>query len=166
MNYAIQTKYGDTADRITWRFDKHSRKLSFKVSVSASAIIMNAAAADRLGFNTYVDVGHSIRERVEKTASKYFDLVAGTRLIYLYSDIASYNYVGDMKTPLLRVFNMEGQRGSMVAKTFLQAQYLPVSRREFETIDIQINNEIGIPMLFMIGKVVVTLHFRRVNKYL
>jgi hypothetical protein len=61
---------------------------------------------------------------------------------------------------------MEGQRGSMVAKTFLQAQYLPVSRREFETIDIQINNEIGIPMLFMIGKVVVTLHFRRVNKYL
>jgi hypothetical protein len=163
MNRAIQMIYGDTVDRITWRFDRHTRKLSF--TVVDGQLILNNAAADRLGFSSW----EALRiedERVEQFANKHFDLIAGSRLIYVYSDIASYNYVGDIKTPLLRVFNTDGQRGSMVAKTFFRAQYLPVSRREFETIDIQINNEIGTPMLFVTGKVVVTLHFRRANKYL
>jgi hypothetical protein len=165
MNRALQMRYGDTVDRITWRFDRHTRKLSFKVV--DGQLILNSVAADRLGFSTWEElrIGDEF-ERVEQFANKHFDLIAGSRLIYVYSDIASYNYVGDIKTPLLRVFNTDGQRGSMVAKTFFRAQYLPVSRREFETIDIQINNEIGTPMLFVTGKVVVTLHFRRANKYL
>ena len=104
------------------------------------------------------------------TFAKNFNMLDGviesTRLMYVYCDIASHNYVGDIKTPLLRVFNTDGKDTKMAIKTFLQPIYLPVSKREFETIEINLNNELGKPIPFIDGKSVVTLHFRRVNKYL
>jgi hypothetical protein len=90
-----------------------------------------------------------------------FDILAGQRLMYVYSDIVSPHLVGDVKVPLLRVVTPKGKRDEMTNVTFTNPYYLPVARRGFDTIEININNELGIPMPFTGGKSVAILHFRR-----
>lgn len=93
-----------------------------------------------------------------------FDLNAGLRLMYIYSDVVSYSTVGDTCTPLLRVFSgVTDSHESMTRITFTQPYYIPVARRDIETIEININDELGRPMPFGFGKSVVILHFRRKN---
>jgi hypothetical protein len=167
LNRVIKAKYGDNEDRVTFEYDNRTRKLEYTSPTGRIDFNDN----DRLGFKSATETisqrfGSDSGIGVNAKANVEFDLIAGTRFMYVYSDISSHNYVGDIKTPLLRVFNTEGVYGRMVTKTFLQPQYLPVSRREFETIEIQLCSELGTVMPFMAGKVVVTLHFRRANKYL
>jgi hypothetical protein len=94
-------------------------------------------------------------------AERAFDANRGLHLIYVYCDAAAHAIVGDTKTPLLRVCNVAGKHGDVVRHTYDQPHYAPVGRREFDTIEIAINNEIGKPMPFEYGKSVVILHFRR-----
>ena len=96
------------------------------------------------------------------TQSRYsFDVNRGLNLMYVYCDVAAHTVVGDTKTPLLRVCNVTGKHGEIVRRTYIQPHYVPVGRREFDSIEIAINNELGRPMPFEYGKSVVTLHFRR-----
>jgi hypothetical protein len=97
-------------------------------------------------------------------ANRTFDMNGGLRMLYVYCDIASFTLVGDTKVPLLRVCDTDGKYGLTVQKTFTHPHYVPLGRREFETIEININNELGQPVAFEFGKAVVTLHFRRKNK--
>jgi hypothetical protein len=95
-----------------------------------------------------------------------FDMNAGLRLMYVYSDIASYSIVGDVKSPLLRVVNVDSAPGATAAVTFSRPHYLPVSRKIFDTIQVHINTELGLPWPFDYGKSLITLHFRRKNRFL
>jgi hypothetical protein len=97
----------------------------------------------------------------EYVAERTFDVNGGSHLIYVYCDIASFTAVGDAKAPLLRVCNSTGKYGEMIRTIFTHPHYVPVARREIETIEININNELGKPMPFVFGKSVVTLHFKR-----
>jgi hypothetical protein len=94
-------------------------------------------------------------------AKQAFDVNRGLNLLYIYCDVAMHTIVGDTKTPLLRACNVAGKHGEFVRHTYVQPHYVPVGRREFDSIEIAINNELGKPMPFEYGKSVVTLHFRR-----
>jgi hypothetical protein len=87
-----------------------------------------------------------------------------SRLMYVYSDIVSPHLVGDVQVPLLRVITPSGERGKMTSATFNDPYYLPVARRGFDMIEININNELGKPMPFVSGKSLAILHFRRCNE--
>jgi hypothetical protein len=93
-------------------------------------------------------------------ASAAFDANRGLNLVYIYCDVASHMIVGDTKSPLLRVCNVTGRHGQVVRHTYEQPHYVPVSRREFDSIEIAINNELGEPMPFQFVRSMVTLHFR------
>jgi hypothetical protein len=90
-----------------------------------------------------------------------FDVNRGLNLLYIYCDVATLTIVGDTKTPLLRTCNATGKRSGFLHHTYVQPYYVPVGRREFDSIEISITNEFGRPMPFEYGKSVVTLHFRR-----
>ena len=81
--------------------------------------------------------------------------------MYVYCDIAAHTAVGDTKAPLLRVCNVTGKHGDIVRITYSHPHYVPLARRDFDTIEININNELGHSIPFEFGKSVVTLHFRR-----
>ena len=51
--------------------------------------------------------------------------------------------------------------GQRVSKSFERPHYLPVSRREFETIEVNIKRDTGESVPFELGKVLLTLHFRQ-----
>ena len=92
--------------------------------------------------------GHSLSSTVSHT----FDPNRGLNLIYVYCDVAAHTIVDDTKTPFLRVCNVSGKHGEIVRHAYIHPRYVPVGRREFDTIEIAINNELGKSMPFEYGK--------------
>jgi len=78
----------------------------------------------------------------------------------LYCDIIQPQYVGDALVPLLWIVTVEGKDGQQVNKSFLHPQYVPVSRKQFQTIEVNIKRDIGETVPFEFGRVLLTLHFR------
>jgi hypothetical protein len=114
-----------------------------------------------MGFGLKTLAFASERQSFGTMADRAFDANRGLNLMYVYYDVASHTVVGDTKTPLLRVCNVTGKHGDVARHTYDQPHYVPVGRREFDTIEVAINNELGKPMPFEYGKSVVILHFRR-----
>ena len=131
----------------------------FSLSVQSTNVTMSDDLQHYMGF----DLSNVVIEPLSfgTMAARPFDANRGLNLMYVYCDVAAHTVVGDTKTPLLRVCNVTGKHGDFVRHTYVQPHYVPVGRREFDSIDIAINNELGRPMPFEYGKSVVTLHFRR-----
>ena len=49
---------------------------------------------------------------------------------------------------------------ALIHRLYATPQYVPVSRKEFNTVEIDIRDDTGRPVPFEFGKVVATLHFR------
>ena len=107
----------------------------------------------------------------EKTfAGDYpFDLSAGKQLIFIYVNIIEYQYVGDTKTPFIRVIDSKQRlkNGSAceIEPThrivFSNLEYKKLLSKNFQSIEIQLRTEIGQLVLFAgTGKVILTLNFK------
>ena len=94
------------------------------------------------------------------TGEREADLEYGFHDLYIYCDIAQAQYVGDALVPLLRIVPVEGVDGQRINKSFLRPQYIPVDRKVFETIEVNIRRDTGESVPFESGKVLLTLHFR------
>jgi hypothetical protein len=145
---------------IMFAWEPWVRKIKLNISSNAGVFHMSKALATMLGF----DKEGPYTESGKYYADRTFDMHANLRMMYIYSDIASYSLVGDTKVPLLRVIDSQGAYGQMVSTTFTHPHYVPLARSDLETIEINISNELGKPVPFEFGKSVVTLHFRRKNK--
>ena len=69
--------------------------------------------------------------------------------------------VGDITAPLLCVVDAAGNFGDLIHRLYTTPQYVPVSRKELNTFEIDIRDGTGRPVPFQFGKVVATLNFRR-----
>ena len=148
--------------RVIFSFDDVFRKMRMTIGCDENeALFLSDDFKTHFGFDSsgpYLS-GHHV-------ANQTFDVNIGSHLIYVYCDIASHTLVGNAKMPLLRVCSISGKYGEMIRTIFTHPHYVPVARREIETIEININNELGKPMPFVFGKSVVTLHFKRKHKLL
>jgi len=90
-------------------------------------------------------------------------LEANRQMLYVYCDILENVSVGDTLAPLLRIINVDGQRDSLIHKIFDQPRYLPVQKKNFDTLEINIRDGLGREVPFDKGSLIVTLHFRRAN---
>ena len=81
--------------------------------------------------------------------------------LYVYCDASEAMPVGDIKAPLLRVVDAAGNFGDLIHRLCSTPQYVPVSRKEFNILEIDIRDDTGRAVPFEFGKVVTTLHFRR-----
>ena len=146
---------------IIFTWNQWTRKIHLVISEDYGVFHMSLALADLLGFDAFRGYGSG-----DFAADRTFDMHINLRMLYLYSDIVSYSFVGDTRAPLLRVCDVQGTYGQMIQTTFTHPYYVPLARTSFESIEININNELGKPIPFEFGKAVVTLHFRRMNKLL
>lgn len=86
--------------------------------------------------------------------------------LYVYSDIVEYQFVGDVYAPLLQVVASNvAKDATYVDKIYDSPHYITVSRNNIDTIEINILTDLGEPISFTKGRVVVKLHFRRKNYY-
>ena len=95
------------------------------------------------------------------------DLQAGIHALYVYCDLLQFTHVGNIKAPLLRVVNSGGEAGDVVTRYYERPRYIPLQKKNFDSIQIIIRDDLGEKIHFENGKVLLTLHFRRAkNKYL
>jgi len=106
-------------------------------------------------------LGSSSNTRISSTsiAKREADLEQGFHDLYVYSDIVQAQLVRDALVPLLRIVPMQGDDGQRISKSFERPHFLPVSRREFETIEVNIKRDTGESVPFQLWKVLLTLHF-------
>jgi hypothetical protein len=142
---------------VKFTYNSITNKFSIDVQSKGALLYMSAQLQKLMG--VLIGTNHLGNQVV--FASSVFELNHGFNLMYVYCDVASYTAVGDTKAPLLRVCSVSGKHGEMVSTIFTHPHYAPVGRREFDSIEININTELGTPMPFTSGKSVVTLHFRR-----
>ena len=89
------------------------------------------------------------------------DLQAGIHALYVYCDLLQFTHVGDIKAPLLRVVNSGGEAGDVVTRYYERPRYIPLQKKNFDSIQIIIRDDLGEKIHFENGKVLLTLHFRR-----
>ena len=83
----------------------------------------------------------------------------GFNSLYPYCDAAEA--IPDIKAPLLRVVDAAGNFGDLIHRLYTTPHYVPVSRTEFNTMEIDIKNEFERSVPFEFDKTIVTLHFRK-----
>jgi hypothetical protein len=99
-------------------------------------------------------------------ATRAWDLNAGIHHLYVYCDVVESVSVGDTLAPLLRIVETKNPQLGYIHEIFNPPRYIPVQKKEFDTIEIYIRSDFGERVPFESGKVVCTLHFRRaINQY-
>jgi hypothetical protein len=91
------------------------------------------------------------------------DVNGGTHSLYIYCDILEHIPVGDTKAPLLRIVDCKGLGNEIQHKSFENLRYMPLQKKNFDSVEIDIRNSFGDRIAFESGHLVVTLHFRRAN---
>lgn len=84
------------------------------------------------------------------------------KLLFLYSDIIKYQTVGDIKAPMIAVLPVKGEVGQQCYWACQPPYFFPVSKNDFDTINIQLRTDSGDPFpVDEQSKVIARLHFRR-----
>ena len=91
-------------------------------------------------------------------ANTVVNMNQGFDTIYVYTDVVESRIVGDS---LLRCLPVHGGHGATVSDRFINVHYVPLLRKEFGTIEVDIRDDTGRRVPFEYGRVTVTLHFRR-----
>ena len=68
----------------------------------------------------------------------------GFNSLYVYCDAAEAIPVSDIKAPLLRVVNAAGYFGDLIHRLYTTLQCVPVSNKEFNTLEIDIRDDTGV----------------------
>ena len=98
----------------------------------------------------------------KETISPYVaDVNGGFLSMYVNTDIVDAQFVGDVKVPLLRIFNTKGNYGDNVNVCFRYMQYVPIKVKSFETVEINIKDDKNENVSFRLGKSIETLHFKQ-----
>ena len=58
--------------------------------------------------------------------------------LYVYSDLVDAQLVGDTVVPLLRIVPIRGRHGEMVTKAFENPQHLPIAKKQFTSVEMNI----------------------------
>lgn len=97
-------------------------------------------------------------------SDKTADINDGLEVFYIYCDILEYIPVGHTEAPLLRIVDSGSENlGSLVRRHYETPIYIPIQKKNFDSIEIDIRTDRGKPVPFERGKVIVTLHFRKSN---
>jgi len=82
--------------------------------------------------------------------------------MYIYCDILEHVTVGDTKASLLRIVDKPRKQHGNVHRHFDPILYVPLQKKNFDTVEINIMTDSGQPVPFRFGKSFVVLECRRV----
>lgn len=163
------SSYEDIDDVITALNSKHTYKLRHdKISklVTLTGDLTNLISLKfspvlnlQLGFDPNTNI--AVKRTGKFPANLYLGLPSQ---LYIYCDIVAPQMVGDVMCPLLRIISLDPVKyvyGSSKMHIFSTPHYIPVMRREFDTIEIDIRSNTGENIPFQFGTSCVKLHFIR-----
>ena len=96
-------------------------------------------------------------------SKEIIDLTDGFTHLYIYTNLAEYRSVGHDMLPLLRVIPVKKTEKDAIISlvTFETVHYSMVTRRLYDTIEIDIRTDTGESVKFERGHILVTLHLRQ-----
>jgi len=89
------------------------------------------------------------------------DITKGINYLMVYCSLLEHVPVGDTKAPLLRIVDATGMNGEIIQRSFDEPRYMPIQKKNFDSIELNIRDDLGNLIAFENGKLVVTLHFRQ-----
>lgn len=142
-------------------YDKLTKNISILTkSESVISLRLSPTLCLQLGFPPY-------RNILNKAGLYPVNLSLGLpSQLFVYCDIVEPQVVGDVMASLLRITPLDTSQyvyGTYKTCTFTPAHYLPVLRREFDTLEININSSTGHKIPFEFGTACVKLHFKRLR---
>lgn len=138
---------------VTLTFNKHIQKIRSEVTQGARLSIFGRLAT-LLGFEDGCNLtGINLAPRTVD--------VHPFHSLFVYTNIIQYSTVGDVRAPLLRIVNVEGNYGDIVAKIYDNPHYVPLKQKMIDTIEIDIRDDTGESIPFINGRVIIKLHFRQ-----
>jgi len=167
MRRAYQRTVNKTSEQmVSFQFSPHTGRVSFSFTEHAIDVVALEFSSDlaiMLGFEANRRYVNGLRREIK--AKKPLYLSAKIDNVYIYCDLLEHVMVGDTKTPLLRIVNRKTDvrqpYDSMEHVTFNPVQYVPLQKKCFDTVTIQLMTDFGQPMPFVPGKSLVVLEFRR-----
>ncbi len=105
-------------------------------------------------------------EQIYGIARYPYELSGGTHSLYVYSDIVKPSFVGDSYSQLLRLIEIPptAKFGEQILISYPNTYYIPLIMKEFDTIEIDLKDDIGENIQFQFGRTIIVLHFRKVYK--
>ncbi len=153
---AAKFTYDSQSKRVVIRLTKRSQ---------STMLFMGQKLRYMLGFDledlTRIVRTHQSDQPVTIKAKYPVDLRGGLDTLYVYCDLVSNQVVGNVTAPLLRVVAVQGHHDEVVSALFANPHYVPVCKREFDTVEINIKDDKDDSVKFLYGKTIVKLHFRR-----
>lgn len=170
-NTEIKLVYSKHSERITYvqegkrMIENFPFAIRFPVDL-AYKLGMGEKAFDIFDYSFFHPSGvYSKWINVEYSFPHIVDLYLNMKQKYVYCDVAEPQIVGSNALKLLRVIPMPIQRerqGGEGTWEPRRIQYHKLSKKYFDTIEIQINSHLGDPIPFNYGKVILVVHFRKV----
>ena len=125
----------------------------YVLSIRFSESLANILGAD-------ADVAYN---QANALTTRKFSLKDGdVNSVYIYCDILEHVTVGDTKAPLLRIVDKPRKQYGNVHRNFNPILYVPLQKKNFDTVEINIMTDSGQSVPFRFGKSFVVLEFRRV----
>jgi len=90
------------------------------------------------------------------------NLLSNIRSVYVYYDLLEHVPVGDTKAPLLRIVDKLTELEGNVHRVFNPTLNVPLQKKCFDTVEIDMMIDTGDPVPFLSGKSFVVLEFRHV----
>lgn len=139
-------------------FDNVLNRVSIDLVLPAIDIQLSKALTYMLGYDgeTFEDISDA-----PGLAPHPPDMRAGVVSLYVYSDLVEHTIVGNTVAPLLRAVAIQSNFGDIVDKVFQIPHYVPVLKKDFDTIEIEIKTDQNRVVDIQFGKTIVKLHFRR-----
>ena len=81
--------------------------------------------------------------------------------MYIYCDVLEPRVVGDTMAPPLRVVPISGEHGEMITRTYQNVHYIPIQKKMFQELELNLRTDTRQLIPFERGKVTITLHFRK-----
>ena len=141
-------------------------KFAYEATLRKISIHIGADNVVTLSSNLASIMGFSPRQLTFREERKHKGKVAmdpnrGFNSLYVYYDAAEAIPVSDIKAPLPCVVDAAGNFSNLIHKLYATTQYVPVSKKELNTVEIDIRDDTGRPVPFEFGKTIVTLHYRQ-----
>lgn len=130
------------------------------------AIFMNKMTKTVLGFENNL-YQHDIKKGKKPQsfrAEKKIDLLTPTSNMFIYCNLVQESLVGDVLVPLLRTIPIKKEDDEKyVSVSFQHLIYCKLASTFFQHIHIQIADDTGHDIKFKRGKIIATLHFKRIK---
>jgi hypothetical protein len=132
------------------------KDIDYSIENLITKVVLKNKLSMQLGFPA--DCNLLLKGRSQFPANINFGLPSQ---FFIYCDIIEYQQVGHTYSKVLKIVTIDNdlQYGCSVSKNCFPIQYVNISERSFDTIQIDIRDSQGCLIPFLNGTLIVTLHF-------